>query len=117
MDNFYKSCPPMMDDGRFLCDFRSGTVRNEYNKYINNINDDNNYRLFLQRNASKIMENQWFKLKKNNSCWKNECVHNYPNMVYPPWFVDERNNYNNLQNPNRKINFPCKHFSDYRLTK
>ena len=37
MDNYYQGCPPMMNDGRGLTDYRSSQVREERFKYKYNI--------------------------------------------------------------------------------
>ena len=69
MDNYWKKdcsemnggktcknvCPAKMDDGRYLQDFRSATRRDQYNKYINGIVRDDDYRLYLQQNGELIM--------------------------------------------------------------
>lgn len=112
MDNFFKKCPPKMEDGRFLQEFRSDTRVNEYIKYINKIYRDDDYRTFLQKNGDKILENEWKYLRNNNSCWENNCVHNYPTRVNPPWFVEERVKYDT-----RYVkSYPCEKHPDFRLT-
>ena len=116
MDNFHKGCPAKMSDGRYLTDYRTSTRREEYVKYVNNIIRDDDYRLFLQQNAEQIMDNEWKYDKKYRACWVNECVHNYPSRVFPPWFVEERTNYDTLSNPHRTKRFSCPDFHDYRLT-
>lgn len=105
-----------MSDGRLFTDYRTSTRRDEYIKYINNIIRNDEYRIFLQKNADTIMNDAWDYDKKYKSCWVNECVFNYPTRVYPPWFVQEMHNYNQLQNPNRTKYFPCPKFADYRMT-
>lgn len=115
-DNFFKGCPAKMEDGRFLTDYRTPVRREEYVKYINNIVRDDDYRMFLQKNANPIMDKEWEYTRRNKSCWVSECVHNYPTRVYPPWFVEERMKYDSLTNPNRKVRFQCKKQNDYRLT-
>ena len=115
MDNFWKGCPPKMSDGRLLTDYRTAVRRNEYVKFINNIIRDDEYRLFLQRNAEAIADNEWNYYRKNRSCWVNECIHNYPTRVYPPMFVEERLKYDSLSDPTRKIRFQCPPKSDYRM--
>ena len=114
MDNYFKSCPAKMSDGRLLTDYRTAVRREEYNKYINNIVRDDEYRIFLQKNSEKIMDNEWSHLKNTKSCWVNQCVHNYPTRVYPPWFVEERQNYDSLASKTKK--FPCEKFNDYRMS-
>lgn len=118
MDNYYHKCPPMMSDGRLFTDFRTATRREETNKYINNIIRDDEYRLFLEQNADQIMDNIWDFNKKTKSCWQNECVHNYPTRVFPPWFVEERKAYDQLALPKDKRTkvYECQQFYDYRAT-
>jgi len=116
MDNFFKTCPPKMSDGRLFTDFRTPVRREEYVKYINGIVRDDEYRLFLQQNAETILDQEFEYNKKTKSCWVNDCVHTYPTRVYPPWFAEERKNYDTLQMPNRKVFFPCTQNADYRAT-
>ena len=118
MNNFYKKCPPMMDDGRLFTDYRTAVRREETNKYINGIVRDDEYRIFLQDNAETIMDNIWDYNKKTNACWQNECVHNYPTRVYPPWFVQERKAYDDTHKPmaQRKVMYKCPAMNDYRVS-
>lgn len=115
-DNFFKNCPPVMSDGRLFTDYRTSVHRDEYIKHINDINRDDDYRLFLQSNAKQIMNNQWNYLRKNKSCWVNKCVHNYPTRVYPYQFIQERQAVDSLFNPNRTTQDLCPKFNDYRAT-
>jgi hypothetical protein len=117
MDNYFKECPAMMSDGRIFTDYRTAVRREETNKYMNRIVRDDDYRMFLQNNADKIMDNIWDYNKKKYSCWQNECVHNYPTRVYPPWQKEERLAYDQLALPKsqRKVYFNCKKMDDYRL--
>ena len=56
----------------------SDQTENEYIKYTNGIVRDDDYRLFLQTNAEKMMDSEWLFLRENYSCFNNACVHNYP---------------------------------------
>jgi len=118
MDNFYLDCPPMMSDGRLFTDFRTAIRRDEGYKYMNGIVRDDEYRVFLQQNAEKIMDETWKYTSKNKTCWKNECIHNYPTRAYPPWFVEERKAYDKLQLPKNKRTeiYTCPRYEDYRAT-
>lgn len=120
MDNYFQSCPPMMNDqGRHLTDFRSETSRNEYIKYINDIWRDDQYRLFLQLNGKEIMDNEWKFNKKRNSCWVNDCIHKYPTRANPRHFAQEREAYDSIFNiATNKQMAPmreCHVYKDYRL--
>ncbi len=117
MDNYYVNCPPKMNDGRFTTNYKTDTCINEYIKYVNGITRDDDYRLFLQLNATKMMDSEWAYLRKNDSCWNNACVHKYPLRMDPRDFSQERLRANLLFQ--RKVlpdDLKCERFADYRLT-
>ena len=116
MDNFYKNCPARMNDARFMTNYKSSTSNNELIKYANNITRDDDYRLFLQKNANKLINSEWENLKKTSSCRVNECIHNYPTRVSPISYCNEKAQYDSLQDKKRKVVYKCENFSDYRLT-
>lgn len=116
MDNYFKASPAKMSDGRIFTDYRSSTTREEYNKYKMNITRNDEYRLYLQNNADKILNNQWNNCKKNIATKTIECIHTYPTRVFPSSFYEERVKYDSLFDPNRTIIYPCKKMADYRLT-
>lgn len=94
-DNYFMSCPNTTD-GRSFTDFKTPTQRNEYIKYINNIWRDDNYRVFLQSNASQIMDREFHYNKKVNKCVANTCIHNsYPLRSLPQDYANQMNAYNN----------------------
>lgn len=120
MDNFYKMCPPMMQDqGRHLSDFQTATRRNEYIKYMNGVWRDDQYRSFLQSNAKVILDREWDYHKTHNKCWENECVHNYPTRMSPRLFQQEREAYDSKYNPNTNKSMAhmrkCNNYKDYRM--
>ncbi|MBA42820.1 MAG: hypothetical protein CMF62_02285 [Magnetococcales bacterium] len=125
MDNFFQNCPPMMADGfRELTDYKMATRRNEYVKYINGIYRDDQYRLFLQQNGDKIMDNVWKYHRKNNSCWNTQCVHNYPTRQLPRQFGQERMDHDqsfptNVANVEKRppMTSQCPRYADYRGSK
>lgn len=117
MDNFYKNCPPRMDDGRFTTNYKSSTSINEFIKYQNGIVRDDDYRLFLQQNATKMMDSEWLYLRRHDSCWNNACVHKYPLRMDPRLFVQERENANELfKKRELPDSFKCELYSDYRIS-
>lgn len=115
MDNFYKTCPPKMSDGRHMTDYKESTLLDEQVKFVNGIVRDDEYRMLLQNNGSVILNKEWDYNKVHNSCWVNECVHNYPTYMNPKWFHQELSNYNQLANPKKTVKFVCKKNDDYRL--
>ena len=117
MDNYYKNCPPRMDDGRFTTNYKTSSTIEEYIKYVNGITRDDDYRLFLQLNATKMMDSEWMWFRKNDSCWNNACVHNYPLRMDPKDFEQERKKANMLfQKKQLPDNLQCPRYADYRLT-
>jgi len=117
MDNYYKNCPPKMDDGRFTTNYKTASCYNEYIKYTNGITRDDDYRLFLQLNADKIMDSDWIKLRQNDSCWNNACVHKYPLRMDPRDFTKEIQDSNLLfRSNNLPDSFKCTPYADYRAT-
>jgi hypothetical protein len=117
MDNFYSKCPARMDDARFLTNYKSSSSNNEYIKYMNGIIRDDDYRLFLQLNADKIMDSEWMYLRRNNSCWNNACVHTYNTRLDPRFFVQERKDADLLfKSKEIPKTMNCPKYVDYRLT-
>ena len=70
MDNqyFQYNCPPKMSDGRYLTDFQSGTVRNEYYCSVFQPGNEYEYKETLKAHASEIIENTTNFLKEQNLC-------------------------------------------------
>ena len=120
MDNFYKNCPPRMEDARFLTDWRPSNVREQYIRNINGFVRTDEFRSFLQQNGDKIMDNEWRVLKEQNSCPIKTCIFNLPTRV--PYGANHKDLeiYDNVKSgkisPNN-INYPrCPVLSDYRMT-
>lgn len=108
-DNYYLQCPSTMSDGRFLCDFRESSTREQlYRSYVN-ITDENEYRVYLQNNAKNIMDSQWETLKKNNMCFTTPCVHIFPSRSTPVQMEKE------LELYTRKAELKCAPVTDYRI--
>lgn len=118
MDNFFKSCPAMMEDGgRDLGNYKTPTRREEYIKYINRIERDDEYRLFLQQNAKEFMDNEWNYYKRTQSCHVSDCVHSFPTRQNPMDLALEKRLYDsrNSSNPELAKLRVCKKYPDYRL--
>ncbi len=116
MDNYYENCPAKMGVDYGLTDFRSPTVINEEIKFQNDIYDNNDYRLFLQMNGTKIADSKWLQLRKNQSCWNNACVHDSPLRQNPHDFVKERERANLVFTQKElPMSFKCEQFPDFRM--
>lgn len=120
MDNIYKECPAKMSDGRFLSDYRTSNTRNQYNKAINGIVREDEYRLFLQKNAQQIIDNTWKFMRGTNSCSTKVCFHQYPTRVTNGANYNELVVYDGVKSGKMKPtdkNYPvCDKFEDYRMS-
>jgi hypothetical protein len=123
-DNFFRGCPAVMSDGRFLSDHLASTRRDEYIKYINDITRDDQYRLFLQTNGGEIIFRERLYNLMNNKCNANVCIHKYPTRALPRHYVQEMqdHNYANsimfkkkeyFNNMSTFPNYDCKHNNEY----
>lgn len=117
-DNYWQGCPPKMNDARFLADYRTPTVREQFNKSINGITRDDDYRLFLQQNAERIMDTEWVYYRKTNSCSPNVCIHqNYPTRSNPANDNAEMKLHNDVRTGKTPSGQPeCRKHEDYRMT-
>lgn len=61
-------CPALMDDSRLFTNYLPNSKLNTYVSKINNITNNDQYRIFLQKNASKIMENEKKFIEDNKKC-------------------------------------------------
>jgi len=111
-DNYYKDiCPAVLSDGRYLQDFRASATREQRMKRINDIDNENDFRIFLQTNASIIMDEQLKMLKDNYSCFTTPCIHDYPSRVSVSQMYEEMDRYTN------NVQMKCNNGFDYRLGK
>jgi hypothetical protein len=117
MDNIYQKCPAVMaDGGRHFTDYKTPTQRNEYIRHINGIKRDDEYRMFLQKNGLRMLNNIWNFHKTTQECKVNPCIHTYPTRMNPENFAKERKAYDALAANNFK-GTSCKDLKDFRLTK
>ena len=76
MDNYFRGCPPMMDDGRLFTDYRSSQVREELFRHKNCVISENEARTLRIENGDKIMDSEWEYLRNTRSCFNNKkCFH------------------------------------------
>lgn len=79
MDNYFKECPPMMNDGRLFTDFRSSQVREEIFRYKNCTVNENETRTLRIDNGDEIADEQWDYLRATRSCQpQKKCFHKNP---------------------------------------
>ena len=113
MDNFFQQCPPKMY-GRWLGDYRTATRRNEYNKYLNGIHRDDDYRAMLQKNADQIMNQTWDNYKVK-SCKQLPCVFKDQGRFNPSNFNKEMDKSNESMKLPKTASFPVA-YNDFRMT-
>jgi len=115
-DNFFPSCPAVMNYSPFT-DYRQSNRREQYIRNINGIVRDDDFRLFYQGNAEKIMNAEWKYMKQNFGCQENYCFHNLPTRPPHGAFYTEMKTYNDVKSGKQTTNLPvCKKFEDYRMT-
>ena len=71
MDNRYYnySCPPLMNDGRFISNYTRSSTFDQYIRHQNKINSAHEYKHYLQNNGDKIINNIKAYLHQNNTCY------------------------------------------------
>jgi hypothetical protein len=115
MDNYFQSCPARMSDARIWTDYRTSHRRELYNMHINGFNRSDDFRLFYQKNADQLLDNEWCNMK-NVSCHTYPCFHNYPTRPTQGHMYEEMNVYNNVRT-GASNKFPsCESLNDYRTT-
>jgi hypothetical protein len=70
MDNRYYSydCPPLMNDGRFISNYVRSSLFDQYIRNTNNLDSSQDFKDFLQKNGSTILNNIKSYYRKENSC-------------------------------------------------
>tara|TARA_X000000950_G_C13615156_1_gene537002 strand:+ start:53 stop:427 length:375 start_codon:yes stop_codon:yes gene_type:complete len=72
-NNQYLNYPPIMNDSRYITDFNSSIVNDNRIKSDNKIQNNTEYRHYLQKNADTIIKNN-----QNNACNNcNVCYYNH----------------------------------------
>lgn len=120
MDNYWKGCPPKMNDARFLTDYRQADVREVNRKRQIGIEDDHVLREYYQSNGEKFMDNEFNLLMRTNRCFTNSCIHTNPTRSNPELDYREMDLYNKVRMNKIKMGNPqfptCKNLPNYRLT-
>jgi CHAD domain-containing protein len=115
VDNFFPGCPAKMERARQFTDYRTATRREQYNKNINGIVRDDDYRQFLQNNGEAILDKVWEHDKQVNSCFPNECLHTYPLRSTPSLDYQEMQLYTAVRTGKMSpAKFKCVPQHDYR---
>jgi hypothetical protein len=114
MDNYFQGCPPMMNDGRFMTDYRSSQVREEYFKFKNCLSTENQSRTLRIDNADKIMDDEWDYLIENKSCFpQKNCYHTANTTKTSTIYNNAEILAYNGKIPAPKCNIGC---NDFRMT-
>lgn len=106
-DNFYFSCPAKSGPGfREITNYSPNVALNEYISVQNNIERDDEYRIFLQKNAEQVEKNEWETLRSKYSCFPNECIFdNKMTLVNPSVFSEEMARWNSTPRVDSKKYF------------
>lgn len=108
MDNFFQTSPPKMQDmGRYLTDFRSSGLKDQYFKKINNIHRNDEYRMYLQSHTKKIIDDEWAQLQNKYVVWENTSIFTHPTRSSMNDYIVERKLYDS------RSNLPIHTVSDY----
>jgi hypothetical protein len=118
MDNFHKNCPPRMEDGRFLTDYRQANTRELFRMSTNGITRDDEHRMFYQQKGGEIMDREWKTLRNGSSCFTNCCLHQNPTRSTPGMNHTEMQNYNKVRKSGQSCipNNACDKLNDYRMS-
>lgn len=68
MDNRHNTCPPLMEDRRIFTNYFDNDVFNQTIRIMNKIEDNHDYRVFLQKNASELINREREFNLKTNTC-------------------------------------------------
>jgi hypothetical protein len=95
MNNYYSDFPAMMSDGRVLSNWQPTAVLNDQIRTRENLRTNTEYRQYLQKNATSIMD-----FDKSIACQQTGCSHAYvpskpphqKDLLADPPFVNKRVN-------------------------
>ena len=95
-DNFYFGCPAKSGpEFREVTNYAPNTTLNEYIAAKNQLNRDDEYRLYLQTKTDGNKE--WKYIREKYSCFPNECIFdNKMTLVHPNTFNKEMNKWNSM---------------------
>lgn len=68
MDNREATCPALMSDRRIFRNYFDNDVFNQTIRLMNKIEDNHDYRLFLQKNGDEILNREREHVLKSNTC-------------------------------------------------
>lgn len=118
MDNFFLGCPAKMEDGRYMTDWRTANTREQFNKALVGVSNEDEYRVFLQQNGEKVLDKEWG-LLKSSSCTSRVCFHSLPTNPAPGASNREFVTYNEVKTGKIDKSNPaypkCQPMNDYRM--
>ncbi len=86
-NNQYFNYPPIMNDSRYITDFNSSIINDNKIKSNNKIQNNTEYRQFLQKNADSIIKNN--QTIACNNC--NICYYNNDNVLEKNYILKNKN--------------------------
>lgn len=74
MDNRHNTCPPLMSDKRIFTNHFDNQVFNQTIRSMNKLEDNHDYRSFLQTNGAELINREReFNLKSNTCSVNGKC--------------------------------------------
>ena len=116
-DNYFTECPAVMNYST-LTDYRSPHRREQYIRNLNKLVTEHEYRLFLQQNATGLLNNEWEYLNRNFNCRPNPCLHNpTETRTTNDLMKDEVTNYTKVRTGKEQASkFKCQALDDMNLS-
>lgn len=91
-NNQYFNYPPIMNDSRYITDFNSSIINDNKIKSNNKIQNNTEYRQFLQKNADIIIKNnQNIACNNCNVCYYNDNNDNNDNVLEKNYILKNKN--------------------------
>lgn len=116
-DNYYLQCPAIMNESRQFTDFRTATVREQFNRHVNGFSRDDEMRNFYITNARTIMDATRKHIKNTSQCSEYKCLHENPTLSSNELDFQEFRNYNLVATGRAKKNDgECAKPKDYWMT-
>lgn len=114
LDNYFKDCPGMMDDGRMFTDYRSSQVREELFRHKHCVNSENEARTLRIDYAEDMLDTEWQRSIRDKSCWpRKQCFHHHPTVRVTTEYNNAETLAYNGALPTPRCSTRC---HDYRMT-
>jgi len=92
---FEYGCPPLMNDGRFISNYVRSSTFDQYIRNMNNINTTHEFRHYIQKNGTNIINNLKAFHHEHNTCSvEGRClpIKNNKNVLNGSGFLETQSN-------------------------